>query len=76
VFLSEQLHLLPQQFFVFFMFTISGIMAGAWVSGRVAVHAITIGRTAGPLMVSRRNGPPSLITSAALGILVTTNKKV
>jgi len=36
VFLSEQLHLLPQQFFVFFMFTISGIMAGAWVSGRVA----------------------------------------
>ena len=36
VFLSEQLHLLPQQFFVFFLFTISGIMAGAWVSGRVA----------------------------------------
>jgi len=36
VFLSEQLHLLPQQFFVFFLFTISGIMGGAWVSGRVA----------------------------------------
>ena len=36
VFLGEHLHLLPQQFFVFFMFTISGIMAGAWVSGRVA----------------------------------------
>ncbi len=36
VFLGEHLHLLPQQFFVFFLFTISGIMAGAWVSGRVA----------------------------------------
>lgn len=36
VFLGEHLRLLPQQFFVFFLFTISGIMAGAWVSGRVA----------------------------------------
>ena len=36
VFLGEHLHLLPQQFFWFFLVVISGIMAGAWVSGRVA----------------------------------------
>ena len=36
VFLGEHLHLLPQQFFWFFLVVIVGIMAGAWVSGRVA----------------------------------------
>jgi len=36
VFLGEHLHLLPQQFFWFFLVVISGIMGGAWVSGRVA----------------------------------------
>ena len=36
VFLGEVLHLEPQPFFWFFLFTIGGIMAGAWVSGRVA----------------------------------------
>jgi len=36
VFLGEHLHLLPQQFFWFFLVVITGIMAGAWVSGRVA----------------------------------------
>jgi DHA1 family bicyclomycin/chloramphenicol resistance-like MFS transporter len=36
VFLGEVLHLQPQHFFWFFLFTIGGIMAGAWVSGRVA----------------------------------------
>ena len=36
VFLGEVLHLAPQHFFWFFLFTIGGIMAGAWVSGRVA----------------------------------------
>ncbi len=36
VFLGEHLHLAPQQFFVFFMMTISGIMGGAWLSGRLA----------------------------------------
>ena len=36
VFLGEHLHLRPQQFFWFFTVVITGIMAGAWVSGRVA----------------------------------------
>jgi len=36
VFLGEHLHLLPQQFFWFFLVVITGIMTGAWVSGRVA----------------------------------------
>ncbi len=36
VFLGEHLGLAPTQFFWFFVLTISGIMAGAWVSGRVA----------------------------------------
>jgi MFS transporter, DHA1 family, multidrug resistance protein len=36
VFLGDHLGLLPQQFFWFFVLTISGIMGGAWVSGRVA----------------------------------------
>ena len=36
VFLGQHLGLLPQQFFWFFMLTISGIMGGAFVSGRVA----------------------------------------
>ncbi len=36
VFLGDLLGLQPQQFFWCFLTTISGIMAGAWVSGRVA----------------------------------------
>jgi MFS transporter, DHA1 family, multidrug resistance protein len=36
VFLGEHLHLAPGQFFWFFLFTISGIMAGSWWSGRLA----------------------------------------
>ncbi len=36
VFLSEHLGLVPQQFFWFFVLTISGIMGGAMVSGRMA----------------------------------------
>jgi DHA1 family bicyclomycin/chloramphenicol resistance-like MFS transporter len=36
VFLGEHLGLQPQQFFWFFLLTISGIMGGAYVSGRVA----------------------------------------
>ncbi|MDD4942422.1 multidrug effflux MFS transporter [Rhodoferax sp.] len=35
-FLGEHLALLPTQFFWFFVLTISGIMGGAWVSGRMA----------------------------------------
>jgi DHA1 family bicyclomycin/chloramphenicol resistance-like MFS transporter len=35
-FLGELLGLAPTQFFWFFMLTISGIMGGAWVSGRLA----------------------------------------
>ena len=35
-FLGEILHLGPTEFFWFFMLTIGGIMAGAWVSGRLA----------------------------------------
>jgi DHA1 family bicyclomycin/chloramphenicol resistance-like MFS transporter len=35
-FLGEHLRLAPTQFFWFFMITISGIMAGAWASGRLA----------------------------------------
>ena len=35
-FLGEHLDLAPTQFFWFFVLTISGIMAGAWVSGRMA----------------------------------------
>jgi len=35
-FLGDMLGLEPQQFFWLFMTTISGIMAGAWVSGRMA----------------------------------------
>jgi DHA1 family bicyclomycin/chloramphenicol resistance-like MFS transporter len=35
-FLGEHLGLLPQDFFWFFLLSIGGIMAGAWVSGRVA----------------------------------------
>ena len=35
-FLGEHLGLQPQQFFWFFMMTISGIMSGAWLSGRLA----------------------------------------
>lgn len=36
VFLGEHLALAPTQFFWFFVLTISGIMGGAWVSGRMA----------------------------------------
>ncbi len=36
VFLGEHLGLAPTQFFWFFLLSISGIMAGAWVSGRFA----------------------------------------
>ncbi len=36
VFLGEHLQLAPTQFFWFFMFTIGGIMGGAWASGRLA----------------------------------------
>jgi len=36
VFLGEHLKLGPTQFFWFFMLTIGGIMAGAWLSGRLA----------------------------------------
>jgi len=36
VFLGEHLQLAPQQFFWFFCLTISGIMGGAWWSGRLA----------------------------------------
>jgi DHA1 family bicyclomycin/chloramphenicol resistance-like MFS transporter len=36
VFLSEHLGLGPTQFFWFFCLTISGIMGGAWLSGRLA----------------------------------------
>ena len=35
-FLGEHLGLAPQQFFWFFVLTISGIMAGSWTSGRLA----------------------------------------
>ena len=35
-FLGEHLGLAPQQFFWFFLLTISGIMAGSWTSGRLA----------------------------------------
>lgn len=35
-FLGEHLALAPTQFFWFFLLTIGGIMAGAWVSGRMA----------------------------------------
>ena len=36
VFLGEHLALAPTQFFWFFVLSISGIMGGAWVSGRMA----------------------------------------
>ena len=36
VFLGDLLQLPPQHFFWFFMITISGIMGGAWLSGRLA----------------------------------------
>jgi DHA1 family bicyclomycin/chloramphenicol resistance-like MFS transporter len=36
VFLGEHLRLAPTEFFWFFCFTIGGIMAGAWLSGRLA----------------------------------------
>ncbi len=36
VFLGEHLRLGPTQFFWFFVLTISGIMGGAWLSGRLA----------------------------------------
>jgi DHA1 family bicyclomycin/chloramphenicol resistance-like MFS transporter len=35
-FLGEHLQLLPSQFFWFFIATVSGIMGGAWLSGRLA----------------------------------------
>ncbi|MGM9514568.1 multidrug effflux MFS transporter [Roseateles sp. DB2] len=36
VFLGEHLALAPTQFFLFFLFSIGGIMGGAWFSGRLA----------------------------------------
>ena len=36
VFLGELLHLAPSQFFWFFLLSVSGIMGGAWMSGRLA----------------------------------------
>ncbi len=38
VFLGEHLHLAPTQFFWFFLFSIGGIMGGAFLSGRLAGH--------------------------------------
>jgi DHA1 family bicyclomycin/chloramphenicol resistance-like MFS transporter len=45
VFLGEHLALPPTQFFWFFVLTISGIMSGAWISGRMA------GRVAAKLQI-------------------------
>jgi DHA1 family bicyclomycin/chloramphenicol resistance-like MFS transporter len=39
VWLGEHLQLAPQQFFWFFVLSISGIMGGAWFSGRMAGKA-------------------------------------
>jgi DHA1 family bicyclomycin/chloramphenicol resistance-like MFS transporter len=39
VWLGEHLQLAPQQFFWFFVLSISGIMGGAWLSGRMAGKA-------------------------------------
>ncbi|WP_431101996.1 multidrug effflux MFS transporter [Roseateles noduli] len=36
VFLGEHLGLAPTQYFIFFLFSIGGIMGGAWLSGRLA----------------------------------------
>jgi len=36
VFLGEHMHLPPTRFFYLFLMTIGGIMAGAWLSGRLA----------------------------------------
>ena len=36
VFLGQHLRLAPSQFFWFFVLTVSGIMGGAWLSGRLA----------------------------------------
>lgn len=36
VFLGEHMRLAPDEFFVFFLLTIGGIMGGAWLSGRLA----------------------------------------
>ena len=36
VFLGEHLQLAPTQFFWFFLCTVSGVMSGAWASGRLA----------------------------------------
>jgi MFS transporter, DHA1 family, multidrug resistance protein len=36
VFLGDHMQMAPTQFFWFFMLTISGIMGGAWLSGRMA----------------------------------------
>ncbi|MBT3068656.1 multidrug effflux MFS transporter [Rhodoferax sp. U11-2br] len=64
VFLGEHLALPPTQFFWFFVLTISGIMSGAWVSGRMA------GRIAPKRQI--RNGFVIMLSMAVLNLLANT----
>ena len=61
VFLGEHLALAPTQFFWFFMLTISGIMGGAWLSGRVAGKL--------PPKTQIRNGFVVMLLMAAANVL-------
>ena len=60
-FLGEHLALQPTQFFWFFMLTISGIMAGAWLSGRMA------GKVAPKTQI--RHGFVIMLTTAMLNLV-------
>ncbi len=67
-FLGEHLHLAPTQFFWFFVCSISGIMSGAWLSGRLAgrierERQVRIGLTI-MLVVSVLNAVANLLFTA------------
>ena len=60
-FLGERLGLAPQEFFWFFLLTISGIMSGAWLSGRLA------GKIAPKRQI--RHGFVIMLTTSVLNLL-------
>lgn len=60
-FLGEHLGLAPQEYFWFFVMTISGIMAGAWLSGRLA------GKVAPKRQI--RHGFVIMLTTSILNVL-------
>jgi DHA1 family bicyclomycin/chloramphenicol resistance-like MFS transporter len=65
-FLGEHLHLRPDQFFWFFCLTISGIMGGAFVSGRLAGKIAPVQQVRAGFAIMALGAAPNVLVSHAL----------